>query len=221
MKKKSAQQPEATARAKFATAHLKPQELVTECSQKSDKVKANPNYGSKPEVQAAITKLDTSVTSLDQIEGQISLHHSQLVSLETARIKAIAQLQRANDSLVAVINEVSGGSEEEINKWGFEVRTRKAAPSAVSTDAPTGLRAFYDRKTIQLRLQWKAVRSQRGYLIQIGDGTPAGWGSIIHIGEHTYTPQGLQPGQHVSVRVAVIRKDTQSDWSDALAVVVR
>jgi hypothetical protein len=117
------------------------------------------------------------------------------------------------------VNDLSGGSEEEINKWGYEVRARTA--SVPSSAAPTGLRAVYDRKTVALRIRWKAVDGQRGYLLQIGDGTPTGWGQTIHVGEPVYAPQGLTPGQHIMVRVAVVRLQIQSEWSDALSVLVR
>jgi len=218
--KKAAKAPaEKSARAKFPTAHFKPEALVSETMKKSDAMKAHPSYANTPEAQQVATSMAASAQSLDDIHAKMGLLHSQLISLETAEARAVAQCYRANEKAAAVVTDLSQGSEEEINKWGFEVRVRNTSPP--SNAAPTGLHAVYDKTTLALRLRWKGVRGQRGYLLQIGDGTPNGWGQTIHTGEPVYAPVGLTPGQHVSVRVAVMRKQTQSDWSDALNVLVR
>ena len=190
--KKAAKAPaEKSARAKFPTAHLKPQELVTETMKKSDAIKAHPSYANTPEAQQVATSMTSSAQALDDIQAKIGLLHSQLVSLETAEARAVAQCYRANDKAAAVVTDLAQGSEEEINKWGFEVRVRTT--SSPGNAPPSGLHAVYDKKTMALRLRWKGVRGQRGYLLQIGDGTPNGWGQIVHTGEPVYAPLGSRP----------------------------
>ena len=65
------------------------------------------------------------------------------------------------------------------------------------------------------------VPAHLGYLLQIGDGTPQGWGASIQCPRASYQPQGLAPGQKVAFRVAVQRKSGVSLWSDALVATVR
>ena len=69
--KKAAKAPaEKSARAKFPTAHLKPQELVAETIKKSDAIKAHPSYANTPEAQQVATSMASSAQALDDIQGE-------------------------------------------------------------------------------------------------------------------------------------------------------
>ena len=90
----------------------------------------------------------------------------------------------------------------------------------MTSDPPTGLHVRYT-KSLVLVVKWKAVKGARGYQVQIGDATGQNWGSPIPCTKSTFEPVGLSPGQKVTLRVAVQTKDGLSNWSDAVAVVVR
>ena len=82
-----------------------------------------------------------------------------------------------------------------------------------------GIEASFERVCALMR--WAGVRDHLGYLLQIGDGTPQGWGAPIQCPRARFEPAGLAPGQKVSFRVAVQRKNGLSAWSDALSITVR
>jgi hypothetical protein len=140
------------------------------------------------------------------------------VALLAGRGTSIAGWKRSTKSVLAVVDQVAGGSPKAIKDWGFDVTARVAM--VPTTDPPQGLRATYD-KALELTVRWKGVRGNRGYNLQIGDGSQTGWGALIQLTQAHYKPTGLTPGQHVLIRVAVQRTTGVSGWSDSLAVVVR
>ena len=110
--KKSAQAPEATARAKFPTAHLKPQDLVNECIKKSDAMKAHPDYPNKPEVQQCTNAMVASAQALDQVAKQIGLLKVQLVALETGARVRFERAGKKHGAVLWTLAAVAAGEAE-------------------------------------------------------------------------------------------------------------
>jgi hypothetical protein len=126
---------------------------------------------------------------------------------------------RARRGLLYAADQTAGGSAATLQQWGFDVQTHN--PPLPATDTPpAGLRVRYT-KTLAMVIAWKSVRGHLGYLLQIGDGTPTGWGQTISCTKAHYEPSGLTPGQKIAIRVAVQRKSGISTWSDALSVTIR
>jgi len=216
MKKKTPQ--EASANAKFITTKMKVGEIADLTAKRADFVKQNPSYATQPAVQQATTAWTNAATTLNKCDQDIKAGRVALVALMATRQTALAAYKRSTTAMLTTIDSASGGSSEMIKGWGFDVVARATAP--LTTDAPTGVRVSYT-KTLVLNVHWKAVPGQRGYQLQIGDGTPAGWGPIINVPKSRFTPENLLPGQHIVIRVAVQRKNGLSAWSDSLAVTVR
>jgi hypothetical protein len=180
-------------------------------------IKANPDYATKPEVQQVTTSLGAAADALDKNLKAITALRVQEKTLLTSQIVLLAALKRAAKSATAVITETAGGSAEEIKKWGLDVAGR--APLPPSTAAPDGLRVTYT-KELAMVMRWKGVRGSKGYELQIGDGTPQGWGQPIHATRAHFLPTGLTPGQKIAIRVAVHRSTGLSAYSDPVNVTV-
>jgi hypothetical protein len=180
-------------------------------------IKASPDYATKPEVQQCTTALGAAADAVDKNLKAIVALRVEEKSLLTSQIVLLAALRRSAKSVTAVINEAAAGSTEAIKKWGLDVVGR--APSPTSTAAPDGLRVLYT-KELAMVIRWNGVRGSKGYEVQIGDGTPQGWGQPIHATRARYLPTGLTPGQKVAIRVAVHRATGLSAYSDPVSVTV-
>jgi hypothetical protein len=116
--------------------------------------------------------------------------------------------------VLSIVDTVTDGSDQGIKALGFDVRTRMVVPD--TNAAPENLREIVSKAGV-LTLRWKGVRGQKGYSLQMGDGSAAGnWGPVIDLTRARFNPVGLMPGQHVAFRVQVHRKSGPSAWSDVL-----
>ena len=120
--------------------------------------------------------------------------------------------------MVTSVDTASAGSAEAIKLWGFAVAAHEAL--VVSLDPPAKLRVTYDRHLV-MTIRWAGVLGRVNYELQIGDGTPNGWGPSIICSKNKYAPPGLTPGQKIALRIAARRATGLSNWSDALNVTVR
>jgi hypothetical protein len=209
---------EATATAKLSVSRMTTDQLVKVAHQVGEVVKAHPEFANRPEVQQAVTTWGTSADSVDQAAQDIKSLRLALSARLAEEIKARAALKRGTKKILAVIDEAAAGSAAAIKSWGFEVATRTSAPA--THEAPTGLRALYTKELV-LTVKWHAVRGSRGYLLQMTDATGQGFGPPIPCPKAMFLPVGLTPGQKVTFRVAVQRKNGLSAYSDELAVTVR
>jgi len=216
MSKKNPQ--EAAATAKFTITGIKTAEIGDVTQKAADFAKANPQYANQPAVQQAVTTWLASAASAQKTDTDIKNANVTIMSLIATRHAAVAEWKRSTKAMLATIDQVAGGSAKTIKEWGFDVNAR-TAPVA-STDPPANLRVRYN-KALDLIIQWKAVPGHMGYNLQIGDGTPTGWGAVIQLTKSKYMPTGLVAGQHIAIRVAVQRKSGLSGYCDAVNAVVR
>ncbi len=213
---------ESAATPKFNTGIRKPAIIVDQTQKATQFLKQSAAYAANPALQQSVTAWEAAATTVDTSEQGIIKLRTSLIGLLAGRDLAVADWKRAAKSVLSNVDQIAKGSPKAINDMGFDITSRAVVPAAnTSNDPPTGLHATYNRKTLALTLRWSSVPGHRGYNIQIGDGTPAGWGPTLQAPRCEYAPTGLAPGQHVSVRVAVQRKNGLSGWSDALAIVVR
>ena len=211
-------QTEDAAKASFTLDTHKPQEIIVKTTHLTGLIKAHPLYASKPAMQQAVTAITSITDTLTKQENDIHAARATLTSLLSARALTIHAFGRARRSLLSAGDDVAAGSAATLAEWGFGVQTRQPLP--VSEAAPVDLRVRYT-KEFALVMMWKKVAGQRGYLLQIGDGTPQGWGATIHSPKASYTPTGLTPGQKIAFRVAVQRKNGVSAWSEPQSATVR
>jgi hypothetical protein len=211
-------EPENTAQAKLSVSKVKPTAVLGFTTQVAQSVQKAPDYPNQPDVQKAVTGWMTSANTVDKTSQALKAAHLTVVALIATLGQDMAAWKRAAMMLVAAINSASGGSASAIKQWGLATAARTLL--AVTSDPPEGLHAEYD-KQLDLTLRWTSVRENIGYLVQIGDGTPTGWGASIPCPKATYKPTGLTPGQKIAVRVAVQRRTGVSIWSDALSITVR
>jgi hypothetical protein len=209
---------EASARPALATARLKPEQMVTLTAQRSQVVKGAPGYATALDVQKAIGVWDSAADTVDKGAQLIAATRLTLVALLATQFKDIASWHRATQSVLAAIGAASGGSAQAILQWGFAPATHVLLP--LTSDAPANLRAAYTKQLVLL-LKWAGVRGHLGYFVQLGDGTPTGWGAPIPCPKARYEPTGLAPGQKLAVRVAVQRKTGLSVWSDPVTITAR
>jgi hypothetical protein len=210
--------PEAAAVAKYTTSGIKPQQVAGATQQTADLVKQNPAYGQHPEIQQGVAAWLTAADKVDQSSQKLKAAHVTVTALIAALAIDMAAWKRAVHAVVALINTVCAGSAQAIQQWGLATTAR--ALLVASSDPPQSLRVTYT-KALTLVVRWAGVRHHVGYVLQIGDGTPLGWGAPIQCPRARFEPQGLTPGQRVSFRVAVQRKNGLSAWSDALSITVR
>jgi hypothetical protein len=216
MTKKAPQ--EAAATAKFPVTKIKTAQIADLTQKAADFAKANPQYANQPAVQQAVTTWLASAASAQKIDTNIKNARVALMGFTATRHAAIAEWKRSTKSMLATIDQVAGGSAKSIKEWGFDVSTRTT--SVESDDPPTGLRVTYNR-ALELVIQWKGIRGHMGYNLQIGDGSPTGWGPVIQVTKSKYMPTGLVAGQHIAIRVAVQRKSGLSGYCDAVNALVR
>ena len=181
-------------------------------------IKANPAYANTPKVQECTAAFEAATNALSTNLAAVKTARTALVPLLASQVTLDADMKRTQATLAAVITDVGKGSAEAIQQWGLSVAGR--TPTPVSTDPPGDLKVGYN-KSLQLVLRWKAVPAHVGYLIEIGDGTPTGWGQPITVTTARFIPTGLTPGQKVAFRVAVRRKSGLSDYSDVLTITAR
>jgi hypothetical protein len=209
---------ESAATPRFTTARKKPREIVDSTEKLAEVIKAHPDFATTAGLPDAVTAWVGSAQAIDQHMQSITTAHAALMAAVANRGKETLAWKRATKKVLAIIGDVTGGSPTAVKQWGFEVATRASRPA--SSDPPSGVRVEYTRD-LKMVVKWDRVVGHVGYVVQIGDGTPQGWGQPIQCPKSRLTPVGLEPGQHVSVRVAVQRKDGLSAFSDPLAVVVR
>ncbi len=181
-------------------------------------IKANPAYANTPTVEDATTAYEAAMNALGANLTAIQAARTALVPLLASQVTLDADVRRTQKTLESVITDAGKGSAEAIQQWGLAVAGRSRLP--ITSDPPEGLRATYD-KSLQLVLKWNAVVGHIGYAVELGDGTPAGWGQPVQVTRARFTPTGLTPGQKLAFRVAVRRSSGLSDFSDALVITVR
>ena len=217
--KKPQAHPEDAAKAVFRIASRKPADLVVSTNQLLENIKKHPQYGNQPAMQQAVTTMSGITDTLTKQDTDIQTARTSLIAMMAARQLTVHSFTRARRSLLAVGDQIAAGSAATLNEWGFGAFS-KGTSGAPTDTPPTGLRVRYN-KQLDLQIVWKSVPGHRGYLLQIGDGTPTGWGTSIPTPKARYTPTGLTPGQKVAIRVAVQRKDGLSAFSEALSATVR
>jgi hypothetical protein len=210
------EEPEATAR--FATYNIKPSDVVSTTQKTASLVQANAAYASHPEIQQGVAAWLAAANAVDAASQKVKAAHLTLTALIVTLAADMAVWKRASQAMAALINTASAGSSQAITTWGFATSARSIAVATLVP--PSGLRVTYSKQLV-MTARWAAVSHHLGYSLQIGDGTPQGWGAIIACPKASYEPQGLAPGQKVALRVAVQRKNGLSNWSDALTVTVR
>ena len=209
---------EPTASPRFLTAALKPAEIAALTRKTAEVVKAHPSYPQNPALQACVTSWVAAGDAIDHDEQDLKNAHSLAAQAAAKRVVHVSDWKRETKRVLAEVDRLAAGSPTEVKAWGFGLSTRVV--TAPTSDPPADLRVHYKRD-LSLVIRWKAVAGSRGYSLQMGDGTPQGWGPIIQCPAANYTPVGLTPGQHLTIRVAVQRKSGLSAWSDALSAVAR
>ena len=217
--KKPQAHPEDAAKAVFRIASRKPADLVVQTNQLLENVKKHPQYGNQPAMQQAVTNMTSITDTITKQDTDIQTARTNLIALMSARALTMHSFTRGRRSLLAVADQIAAGSAATLNEWGFGAFS-KGTPVAPVDTPPTGLRVRYN-KQLDLEIVWKSVTGHRGYLLQIGDGTPTGWGATIPCPKTRYMPTGLTPGQKIAIRVAVQRKSGVSAFSEALSATVR
>jgi hypothetical protein len=219
MTKKKTTSTEDAAKAVFTTNRKKPVEIVVQTNHLTEIIKAHPQYASKPAMQQSVAAIGAVTDVLAKHESDLKAARALITSLVAARGLAMHAYGRARRGLLAVADDIAAGSAATLKEWGFDAVTSHA-PLPPSDAPPAGLRVRYTKELV-LVIAWKGVAGQRGYAVQIGDGTPQGWGPTIPCTRAHYVPTGLTPGQKIAIRVAVQRKSGFSVWSDALSATVR
>ena len=217
MKTQNVHAKEAAAKAKFIVTNQKPDQIAGQTHQVVALIKGSPLYAD-PILSHAVTQWDDAALTIEQCDQAIKNGTLTLAGLRAQRAKDVTVWRRSTNAVVAAVDTVAAGSAQVITQLGFAIDTRQALPPSI--DPPQGLHARYT-KSFVLVVKWKAVKGSRGYLLQIGDATGQTFGASIVCTKSSCEPQGLLPGQKVSFRVAVQRKDGPSGWCDAIAVVVR
>ena len=219
MAKKPKTHPEDAAKAVFRTGTRKPQDIVVQTNQLLENVKKHPQYGNQPAMQQAVTSMTSITDTLSKQDTDIQTARTGLIALLAARQLTMHAFTRARRSILAVADQIAAGSAATLNEWGFAASSA-VTPMPQSDAAPTGLRVRYN-KALVMEIVWKSVPGHRGYNLQIGDGSPGGWGAVIQCAKARYTPPGLTPGQKIAIRVAVQRKTGLSAYSEAQSATVR
>ena len=219
MAKKPKVHPEDAAKAVFRISTRKPADMVVATGQLLENVKKHPQFPNQPAMQQATTTMSGITDTLGKQDTDIQTARTGLVALLSARALTLHAFLRARRSLLAVADEIAAGSAATLNEWGFGAFSKSTTLAPTDTP-PTGLRVRYN-KQLDLEILWKSVPGHRGYNLQIGDGTPTGWGATIQCPKARYMPTGLTPGQKIAIRVAVQRKTGLSTWSEALSATVR
>ncbi len=207
---------EAATNAKFSVPKKTP-DMVSRTKQVATVIKGTPLWQNQSLQQSVVGWL-AAADVIDQLDQSIKTARLNLAGLLAQRVKGVTAWKRATKAVVTDVDAVAAGSSQVITQLGFELSVRQPTPPSVAP--PTGLVAKYTRALV-LVLKWKAVKGSRGYAVQIGDAAGQSWGPVLTSVKSSYEPQGLAPGQKVSVRVAVHRPSGTSDWSDALFVTVR
>jgi hypothetical protein len=209
---------EAQARARVNVTSPKKTESVEKARDIIKSIKNNPAYATTQKVQDCTNAFEAATNALDTNIVNVKSARSQLGALLATQLLLTADLRRTATTLQSVITDVARGSAEAIQQWGLQVAGR--TPSSTEPTPPDGLKATYT-KALQLVIRWKGVPGRLGYEIEMGDGTPTGWGQPIQVTKVRFTPTGLTPGQKVYFRVAVRRPSGLSDFSDPVVVTVR
>ena len=210
------QDPQATA--KFTTDKVKPSDVASTTQKVVSLVQANPAYAGHPEIQQGVTTWLAAANAVDTASQKVKAAHLTLTALIATLAADMAVWKRSSQAMTALINTASAGSAQAITTWGFATSARSIAVATLAP--PSGLRVTYNKQLV-MTARWAGVTNHLGYAIQMGDGTPQGWGATIACPKASYEPSGLVPGQKVAFRVAVQRKNGLSNWSDALIVTVR
>lgn len=208
---------EATAKAKFQSVSS-PAEILQITNQVASVVKAHPDFPNAPDVQQYLQEWLAAADDVGKNAADIKASRLALAAQLAKRAKLLAAWKRVTATVVAAIGKRADGSAEAVKKWGLGVTERSASPA--TDEPPTGLRSKL-RKDLSVEIQWDAVPGHYGYFVQQGDGSAEGWGVPVSVTRTRFLPTNLVPGQLVAFRVAVLRRNGRSPWSDAISLVVR
>ena len=209
---------EAQAHGRIITTSRTKEGRVTQAQTVIGQIKANPAYANTPKVQECTAAYEAATNALSTNLASIKTARTALIPLLASQVTLDADLKRTQKTLEAVITDVGKGSAEAIQQWGLSVAGR--TPTPVTNDPPGDLKASYN-KSLQLVLKWKGIRGHMGYVLELGDGTPTGWGQPIQVTKARFLPTGLAAGQKLAFRVAVRRTSGLSDYSDMMTITVR
>ena len=221
--KKPKAHPEDAAKAVFRISTRKPADLVVSTNQLLENVKKHPQYGNQPAMQQAVTMMSGITDTLTKQDTDIGTARTNLIALMSARQLTVHSFMRARRSLLPVADQIAAGSPSTLNEWGFGA-TSMNTPLPPSTDPPTGLRVRYN-KALELEILWKSVPGHRGYVLQIGDGTPTGWGSVIQPegalhadGAHAWAEDRDPRRRAAEERALVLHRSAQRDRALSAAI---
>jgi hypothetical protein len=209
MSKKNA--PESASTAKIITGNLNRDQMVATTRERAKRIKDHPDFATVPALATSVAKWEASADQLEALSHELATLRMRVVAVAAEYDIEVAAWKRKAKNVRAAIDDASGGSAAAIKAWGFEVNSR--ASSVATVAAPTGLRATYD-EGFTLVARWNAVKHHRGYLVQLGDPNADAWQEPIPCPTSRFAPPGMNPGQKIAVRVAVVRHNGVSAWSD-------
>ena len=215
MSNKAVQQPLASG--KFPTSKLSPDKIASQTRAVAGVMQKNAGYAGSNEMQENVTAWLAAGDAVGSTMAQITAIRLTLAALLVTLWKQIPVWRLATAAVVGSVNKLSAGSKAAIVAWGLELVTHTKLD--VSTDPPGNLRAVYRKNQLPL-FRWGGVAGHVGYFLQLGDGTPQGWGAPIACPKALCAPPGLVLGQKVAARVAVQRRSGMSTWSEELVITV-
>ncbi len=148
-------------------------------------------------------------------KSALALLHVQVEALEAAFNRAAANYKSAAH-LAAAGDAVALGS------LGVPATPRETTRS-IPLGAPVHMIATAGAHAGMVTIDWDATRHATGYALQYAfDGAaPLSWLNVPGEIRRRKLVTGLPPGQHVQFRVAALRGQEQSPWSEPVGFLVR
>jgi len=170
----------------------------------------NPNFTTPAPTLASVGAAATSLeTAFNAAETARQIAKSKTTTMDTMN----AALNGLMSLLANYVQQASGGDEAKIETSGFSVRDLPASPIG-NLPAPTLLAVSENGGAGSVKLKWKTVRGNKGYIVEIAPDAPTPvWGPAGGSSKARAEVNGLTSGTKYWFRVCAIGSNGLSPWS--------
>jgi hypothetical protein len=200
--------------------------IITTCTDQSATIKKCPAYASTPGVQAAVTDMDTAVSTLGDIVQKLVQAQADVKTYEGQRDKQEITLRIKHSNVESALNNAAGGDPVQALAWTGKTKERAKPLPIGSSNLPPEDAKVRNVKAHPGMILASCAKEQSAvsYAFQMGtdQAHPETWPAQVVTSGHTYKVGNLPIGQVVYLRIAVVRRGSiQGAWSAIMPIQIR
>ena len=171
---------------------------------------------------AKLTHYTKAVSDLQNAQSEVGNAQIILTEKYSRQLDAEKEYDRQTKRMVSEINSLTEDGTK-LSTSGFPLASKGVEESPVVIPAPLNVRAAMGKKTGEVEVKWRSVRSSQGYILQYGNDPsfPENTTKTEHLGRISKTIlSGLETGSKIWVRVLALKGTDKGPWSDVSLTLV-